>query len=298
MPGQHESFGIPDLRRNGEHLLDASIKLLGDSRSPAPRVERSNNLVTQVTYPDGKSRRFEYDEQGSLKAVVQPNGERWSRNTGGWASDKGRSFFGEIRVEPDGQYVTIDRSGVRRTYLTDGTKKVFEFSMTAITGVMARLNQILPSLNKDFDTIDTNKNGFLSEAELTASINNPSLSRESRLAATGLLLGHKTVMRLANDETMDSAGISRNDLKRYGAALETRAPDWLDRNGEYCSFGVSATAFTLGIESILSKRSPAAWLLLGATHYAMGEFLRSGRLEQKKLLDQKSDILSMIDKFR
>lgn len=60
----------------------------GDATARNGVKKDENGRVTEVTYPDGRTRQFGYDEKGELNRIVQPNGEIYVKKDGKWQVDE------------------------------------------------------------------------------------------------------------------------------------------------------------------------------------------------------------------
>jgi YD repeat-containing protein len=279
---------------SGEHD-EVAARLLEDVAAAVPKVEKDNGLVARVTYPDGKSRQFEYDEQGKLKAIVQPGGEKWTQKEAGlWVSNKGRTFSGEIRVGSEGEYVTVDSAGITRSYAIDGSKKVFDFRIDEIKNALTHFDPADKALKADFDKLDSNADGFLSDTELIGGIGNSALGRDTRLAAAGLRLGYKTVLDLSSEDNRNDLGISRNDLKAYGKAIRESEAGWLERNLEYINFGAAGAALLGAGMQLAARSNPGLALSVVSLNVIMGMRWRSERLASERLFKTKAELMQMI----
>lgn len=66
-----------------------------DSTDPQTSLKRdSQGRVIEITYPNGKSRQFGYDENGQLNRVVQPNGQVYELKNGKWQMESGKPGLG------------------------------------------------------------------------------------------------------------------------------------------------------------------------------------------------------------
>lgn len=133
-------------------------------------IKTTDGKVTAVTYPDGTSRKFTYDEAGLVVGIKQPDGTTWSRTGIGdeWNIGGILKYTGKVQVRKDGSFVYEDWQG----------DKVMLHDIEASGNDTAKEanGDLIPErdlLAKYGQKLDWDKNGRISKAELeSASIQN------------------------------------------------------------------------------------------------------------------------------
>jgi hypothetical protein len=78
----------------------------------------------------------------------------------------------------------------------------------------------------NFTSVDADGNGFISDSEITGSLNNPAVSRLERLALEHMRDTYDSLQRSSNDEWFfENDGITRNDLTVFARNLDTTRLD-------------------------------------------------------------------------
>jgi YD repeat-containing protein len=85
-----------------------------------------NERVTSVTYPDGKTNKIEYDENGEVKAMKTAEGKTVTREGDHWsvtdANGKKSEWKGDVHVTEDGDVAVINPDGSGSIRHADGSK--------------------------------------------------------------------------------------------------------------------------------------------------------------------------------
>lgn len=197
-----------------ERITTAGLERGGARDAAGAVVEQENGRPTRITYQDGSTREFGYDKDGKLDRVVEPAGDKWIRYDDVWMhiSKDGRldpdSRRSDIAVEASGLYRFKDGDDVEHTYLSDGSEmlKLPAVDIVAIHS-FARDN---------FDSIDSDEDGYLSKAELAAACQDPQY-RAGEAIALGALLKHLSDFEELNDDEWgdENDGITRKDLEKF-----------------------------------------------------------------------------------
>lgn len=86
-------------------------------------TKNSLDQVTQITDARGRTRKFEYDEQGRINKMTDSTGT-WSSSDGkNWTNDKSKETWkGRLENSQEGLYREVQEDGSRKVFKTDGSK--------------------------------------------------------------------------------------------------------------------------------------------------------------------------------
>ncbi|HEY9869364.1 MAG TPA: hypothetical protein V6D08_09380, partial [Candidatus Obscuribacterales bacterium] len=118
-------------------------------------TRNSRGQVESVKYADGKERRFNYDANGNINSVREPNGTLWTSTDGkNWSKHPGtEKWQGTVSVDKDGAYREKSASGAETVRRTDGWKEISD----------TKGNYRLERENPDGSTVVKNKQGQVTE---------------------------------------------------------------------------------------------------------------------------------------
>ncbi len=84
-------------------------------------VKNDRGIVSEVRYPDGQVRRFEYNAEGRVTRMID-RGVTWSSQDGqNWRNESNsETWQGQLQIGEDGIYRQVSASGRQKVHKTDG----------------------------------------------------------------------------------------------------------------------------------------------------------------------------------
>lgn len=104
-----------------QRRINLSDQTSADSKPAAnTNIETTGQKVTAVTYPDGSSRKFSYDEAGLVVGIKHSDGTTWSRTGIGdeWNIDGVLKYTGQVQVDKKGTFMYEDWQGDKVMFRT------------------------------------------------------------------------------------------------------------------------------------------------------------------------------------
>ncbi len=86
-----------------------------------------DNRVTSVTYPDGKTNKIEYDDNGDIKSMQTAEGNTVTREGDHWIvkqpNGQTQEWKGKVNVSADGTITVTNENGTGTVRHPDGRKE-------------------------------------------------------------------------------------------------------------------------------------------------------------------------------
>jgi len=165
------------------------------------RQQLRDGLVTKIRYPDGSSREFEYDKQAQPIKEVTPDGTVWTRDgtSDQWASDQGGRRTGRLLVELEGSSTFLHQDGTREVFYRSGESGKSQPQIDS--------QDLKRILKKDFDRLDENHDGLISEEEINAAIEDRSFTGEDAQMVAVLKAAYSFLRSLRSQDFDDAAAL-------------------------------------------------------------------------------------------
>lgn len=207
--------------------------------------------VTKVVDANNRTTNFKYDAQGKMTEMSDPRGSYSTADGINWFKRDQRSGFnpdwqGTVTVSASTGLITEKSAngGSAHRWTLDGRHLAFE-PVLPVTEFSARAQKL-------FSMIDTNKNGYLSGAELGSALENPKFIGRDAQVVAALYKCRDELKLLSDDEFLSESEVSQKDLTAFDAvsrqqtktALVSRVEWFLERTNESQRDTLPCTLYT------------------------------------------------------
>jgi len=154
------------------------------------QIEVHDGRVSTITYADGHSRSFAYDDNGLPVTEVTPDGITWTRKPGAdeWTSSQGQSRSGKLIVTAEGGAVFERLDGVRELHTTDGKDRLIQPDLAS--------SDLKPLFQKNFSRLDKDGDGVVTFDEINAAVADKSFTGQDAQMVAALKASYKEIERL------------------------------------------------------------------------------------------------------